>query len=94
LSKEQSEKTLPIRIKSKSTSRANQTPISMARNNEISQLMNLIEKLQTKVEDSDKRMEAMVTVPQKLNKESQVENSKQRPPQGEINGRGNERSRE
>ena len=45
--------------KSKSKSKSNPSPIPMARNNEIAQLIKMIEKIQTKMEESDKKMEMM-----------------------------------
>ena len=42
--------------------------------------MKMIEMMQTKMEGSDKNVEAMVTVLQNLTKESQVKNSEQHLP--------------
>ena len=49
----------------------------MVRNNKIAQLMKMIEMMQTKMEESDKKMEAMGVVLHNDTKESQVENSEQ-----------------
>ena len=63
LFREQLEETPPIglRIRSKSKSKSNPTPIPMARNNnEITQIMKMLKKMQARTDESDKRMETMV----------------------------------
>ncbi|KAJ8427662.1 hypothetical protein Cgig2_032163 [Carnegiea gigantea] len=77
LYKEQVEETQLPKSKLKSKSRENRTPILMAKNNEVTQLMKMIEKIQAKIEESDKRVEAMAVVLQNLTKESQAENKKE-----------------
>jgi len=71
-------------VQLKSTSKANQTQILMAQNNEISQLMKFIEKLQVKVEESDKK-EVIAMALQNFNKEQQLGNIEQATPYGNIN---------
>ena len=56
----------------------------MAQNNEISQLMKFIEKLQVKVEESDKK-EVIAMALQNFNKEQQLGNIEQATPYGNIN---------
>jgi len=70
LSREQFEETSPIGSRMKSKSKFNKTPILMARNdNETVQILNVLEKLQTRMDESDKRIEAMDATLQTITKD-------------------------
>ena len=49
-------------------------------NNELAQLMKVIEKMQAKMEESDRKMVSLVVMFQKLKKEIQMDNNEQIPP--------------
>jgi len=72
LSQEKSEETSATRsmIRSKSQSKYNITPIPIAgNNNEITEIIKMLEKMQARTNESDKRMKTMATALQDHNKE-------------------------
>ena len=57
----------------------------MTGNNELAQLINVMEKTQAKMEESNKKVDSPVVAFQNLNTESLMENSEQTPPRQSKN---------
>ena len=71
LSREHSEETPPTRSRMKSKSKCIATLIPMAgKDNKIAPILEMLEKMQTRMDESDKRIDVMVAILQNCNKES------------------------
>ena len=66
MSREESKRTLPAGSTSKSKSKFNTSTIPMVRGNELCQLVKMVEKMQTRLDQSEKKMELMATTLQTL----------------------------
>jgi len=72
LSQQEPKGTPPVGSKSKSKSRSDTSPIPMAGDNELAQLVKMMEKIQTTLDESEKKMTLMATTLPTLIKDTPI----------------------